>query len=285
MRIMLPTLAIFSITVPTVAKEVGACHFDSATLAFVGEPLDQARCLLRPVRKYGQIEQQPAQLPVVLSERIGHVFEVDRVKLSARLSVDGVYGDLARLDTSVSKGNDNAPNAPSARYFVIHDTSSPWFGDRAFPDDMETSNAVNRLEAFAGANSVAHVFVNRRGEILLGHDFSQPWRATKLESQAIGLPAKGLFLHVEFVQPRRRDPQGGPKNDAIAVSPGLSESQYQRLALLYTLASARAGRWLIPAFHAALDEGLSDAHDDPQNFEIVQFGTAVTELLTALSSR
>ena len=30
-------------------------------------------------------------------------------------------------------------------------------------------------------------------------------RATKLESRVIGLPAKGLFLHVETVMPRRRD--------------------------------------------------------------------------------
>jgi hypothetical protein len=150
---------------------------------------------------------------------------------------------------------------------------------------VEESNAVNRLEDFAGADSVAHVFVNRRGEILVGHDFSQPWRATKLETQVIRAPAKGLFLHVEFVQPRRRDPQGGAKNDAIAVNPGLSGPQYQRLALLYTLASARAGRWLIPAFHAALDEGLSDAHDDPQNFEIAKFGSSMTDLLATLSSR
>src|SRR5215467_4804284 len=31
-----------------------------------------------------------------------------------------------------------------------------------------------------------------------------------------GPSSKGLFLHVENVQPRRRDPAGGPKNDAIA---------------------------------------------------------------------
>ena len=26
-------------------------------------------------------------------------------------------------------------------------------------------------------------------------------------------------------------------------------------------------RWLIPAFHATVDAGIPDAHDDPQNFD------------------
>jgi hypothetical protein len=36
-----------------------------------------------------------------------------------------------------------------------------------------------------------------------------------------------------FVQPRRRDPRGGPKNDAIAPTPGFTPAQYEKLALLY----------------------------------------------------
>ena len=283
MRMALLALALFGVAGPAAARDIGACRFDPEMQAFAGGPLEQAKCLLRPVAKFGRVQRQPAEIPPVLADLIGKAVALDRAKLAARLSADGVGGQLARLDAPVSKGHDNAPDAPSARYFVIHDTSSPWFGNQAFPPDVEDSDTVNRLEGFAGPNAVAHVFVNRRGELLVGHDFSQPWRATKLESQAIGVPAKGLFLHAEFVQPRRRDPQGGSRNDAIAISPGLSEPQYRRLALLYALASARAGRWLIPAFHAALDEGLSDAHDDPQNFEIARFGTAMTTLLADLS--
>jgi len=93
-----------------------------------------------------------------------------------------------------------------------------------------------------------------------------------------------LLLEVH-IQPRRRDPAGGPKNDAIAPTPGFSEPQYTRLALLYVVASVRAGTWLIPAMHAALDEGLNDAHDDPQNFDLGgKFTAALSELITQLET-
>jgi hypothetical protein len=125
------------------------------------------------------------------------------------------------------------------------------------------------------------MFINRRGELLTGHDFKTPWRATKLERE-VGVPAKGLFLHFESIQPRRRDPAGGPRNDAIAPAPGFTQAQYDRLALLYVVASLRAGEWMIPGFHAPIDEGLSDGHDDPQNFDLKQFDDAIAELVRKL---
>jgi hypothetical protein len=36
--------------------------------------------------------------------------------------------------------NDNDPSAPMARYFVIHDTSGPNFGHRAFPEEVDNGN-------------------------------------------------------------------------------------------------------------------------------------------------
>jgi hypothetical protein len=44
--------------------------------------------------------------------------------------------------------------------------------------------------------------------------------------------------------------------------------QEQRLALAYIVASVRAGRWLIPAYHFNIDQGLPNVHDDPQNVEL-----------------
>ena len=81
---------------------------------------------------------------------------------------------------------------------------------------------------------------------------------------------------MENQQPRRADPVGPPGNDRIAPTPGLTPAQYDALALAYVVASARAGRWLIPAFHADLDEGLADAHDDPQAFDLAAFDRAVS---------
>jgi hypothetical protein len=55
--------------------------------------------------------------------------------------------------------------------------------------------------------------------------------------------------------------------------------QYRRLALAYIAASVRAGHWMVPAFHAVIDEGIYDKHDDPQNFEFAKFNEAIDKLL------
>ena len=65
-----------------------------------------------------------------------------------------------------------------------------------------------------------------------------------------------------------RDPGGGANNDAFSPSPGFTAQQLDRLALLYVAASVRRGQWLLPAFHAAIDAGIPNAHDDPQNFDL-----------------
>jgi hypothetical protein len=44
-------------------------------------------------------------------------------------------------------------------------------------------------------------------------------------------------------------------------------------------ASVRRGSWLIPAFHSAIDAGIKDAHDDPQNFELEKFAKALENLV------
>ena len=51
------------------------------------------------------------------------------------------------------------------------------------------------------------------------------------------------------------------------------------LAALYVYASARARHWLIPAFHATVDDQIPDAHDDPQNFKLDQFARELERLV------
>jgi hypothetical protein len=262
------------------ASVVGRCGFDPDRLAFAGSAPEQAACLLRHVWPGGGLDSAPATLPADLAARIGGPVDIDRERLIHYLEARPAVAALARrLDEPVSRGGDNARESPKARYFVIHDTSQPYFAGAPFPADMDTSDAVNDLSGYLGPNAVAHLFINRRGVVVVGHDFSEPWRATKFESRVIGLPAKGLFLHVESQQPRRTDPTGPPGNDRIAPVPGLTTAQYDALALAYIVASVRAGAWLIPAFHAAIDEGLTDAHDDPQNFDLATFDGAVTRQL------
>ena len=61
---------------------------------------------------------------------------------------------------------------------------------------------------------------------------------------------KGLFLHVEFVQPRRCDPQGGPKDDAIAVSLGLQRSAVPSLRA--ALSTSKRERGLMAHYGVSL---------------------------------
>ena len=173
----------------------------------------------------------------------------------------------ASVETPLSRARNNDPQAPFARYFVIHDTSLELPGSE-FPDnDSERANGLGWT--YPDGTQVAHTFTNRRGEILFAHDYAIPWRATKRERDTItGGNAKGLFLHNELNQVRLNDPAGRPGNFDRAPVPGFTAAQYDRLALLYILASARGGRWLIPGFHGVIDSGIPDAHDDPQNFDM-----------------
>ena len=190
---------------------------------------------------------------------------------------------VASLAWPVSRANSNDPNAPQLRYFVIHDTSTPYLGDKPFPRGMDQDPTINDVSPYTGANAVAHAFIDRRGAIIWGHDFATPWRATKLESRIVGVPAKGLFVHIENVEPCF-DPKGPPRNGWMGPRPGLSANQYDRLALLYLVASRRAVSWPIPAFHADVDEGIPAAHDDPQNFDLSAFASALRARLQAIKA-
>ena len=97
----------------------------------------------------------------------------------------------------------------------------------------------------------------------------------------VGLPAKGRFLHVETVQPRRYAPGSHWLGDTLAPDPGFSDAQYRMLAALYVYSSARAGSWLIPAQHATIDAGIPEGHDDPQNFNPARFAAEIEKLVSA----
>jgi hypothetical protein len=138
---------------------------------------------------------------------------------------------------------------------------------------------LNNLETWK-KHPVAHIFVSRTGQSLTAHEFIVPWRATKFESRVITTnQSRGLFVHIENSMPRRSNPHGPPGNDNIAPEPGFTVPMLDRLALLYLTASVEHGRWMVPAYHAALDAGLPDAHDDPQNFDLAQWAERLNALL------
>lgn len=263
-QLALGLLATFIFTASTTAQT--PCPFDSSDV-------DQlARCLLRPVKIYGNLEPEPATLPAPLKKLIGKRVKLKASSLKRYLDAHGI--------TEESIGGLLATPLTTARYFVIHDTSSPYLKDDPFPANInEADYRGNNLLRWAQVK-VTHVYVNRLGESATASNFEQTVGATKYERRN---PArKGLFVHVELIQPRRRDPNGRASNDAIAPEPGFTAKQLERLALLYVAASVRRGRWLLPAFHAAVDAGIPDAHDDPQNFDMGGWLAALESLLAEL---
>jgi len=250
-----------------------SCGFDTNTLSFPGTPLEQARCLLRPVKVYGELGGQLAKLPAPLEELIGQPVKIDVAALQTYLQAQGI--------TETDIGGP-LTNHCGAKYFVIHDTSTPNYGDAPIPTNINTAAwGLNNLSRYTN-RIVAHVFVNRLGQSIGLVPYATPWRATKLEVRVVGEKSRGTFVHTEMVQPRHRDPDRGPKNDAFAPDPGFTLAQYDRLALLYVSASLQHGTWLIPGYHCAIDAGIPDGHDDPQNFDLALWASRLDALIGAV---
>lgn len=270
----------------TVRAQETRCRFIDSSLTFVGSPLEQAKCLLRPVKMYGRLGAPLQNLPSPLDTLIGRPVALNRASLQRHLTAHQIADEEigGALTDPVSRAKNNAPQAPHARYFVIHDVSTPNYLNDPFPANInETTWKTNNLQRWK-QNSRAHIYINRVGKSTTSWDFKTAGRATKFETKILGQKSKGLFLHVELIQPRRRDPNGGAQNDAIAPTPGFTEPQLDRLALVYIAASVRNGNWMIPAFHAALDTGIPDAHDDPQNFDLGQWAARLGILLRSIEA-
>ena len=270
-------------------KSMGLCDFDPARLSFAGEPAQQAKCLLTPVNPVGRLGAPLEILPEVLAERVGAARGLpERNSLREWLRAKGMETPLGEsLEQAVSFARDNDRSSRAAAYFVIHDTSTPNYGSLPWPRNIDDDPKINDLDRYTCANDIerAHVFINRAGAILLAHDFAIPWRATKFEMATNFAGAlKGLFLHIELVQPRRRHPKFGRGNDFLAPEPGFTRAQYDALALVYAVASVRAGSWLVPAYHSVLDDGIRNKHDDPQNFALGAFAESLQRLLAELSA-
>ncbi len=276
------TIASVSVTLtlaaPASAELIGGCQFDRDTLTFAGSPVEQATCLLRKVELMGKKSPQP--LPPVIAQLMEQGGAPTAAQKAAAIAVfPQLYRDyaLGYQDLPASQTEAGVP----LLYFVIHDTSEPFMGAEPFPRHLDNDPKVNSFASYLAAEPVAHIFLNRQGQIWAAHDFSIPWRATKLESRVVGPAARGRFVHIETVQPRRFLPGATNRGQTYGPKPGFTPAQYKILAALYVYASARAGHWLIPAFHSTVDDGIPDAHDDPQNFDLKKFAKKLDRLLSA----
>ena len=266
------------------------CLFDEKTLQFAGTPVEQARCLLRLNKIGGVLDDKLKKLPEPLEKLVGKKVVFRKENLRLFLQKNNISENV--LGGSLDDGLSGAqlPNGEkiSALYFVIHDTSSPYLRDEPFPKDFDSNEKWNgnNLEIWL-KQPVAHIFVNRLGASITTTPFNESVKkgwGTKFARDFLKIGGKGLQLHIELIQPRRRDAgNANPNNDLFAPFPGFTDLQYERLALLYAAASSRRGVWLIPAYHSAIDAGIKDAHDDPQNFELKKFAKEISRLLKQIS--
>lgn len=260
-----------------------SCGFDRRSLTYAGTPVEQARCLMRRVPPGGDPVDAIVPLPESLERRIGARLSITRRQAQSWLAGHEIAAE--EVGGSLSAPLSRTAAGQGALYFVIHDTSWPEYGPRQFGSELELQGTiVNDLARWReGEASKAHLFISRLGQSVKAVDYGTPWRATRAERCVLGVASRGRFLHNELVQPRRTSGQYHP-NDAppfVATTP----AQLHRLALAYVAASVRAGRWLIPAFHAVVDEGLPGGHDDPQGFDMERWAESVEKIASAMDSR
>jgi hypothetical protein len=253
------------------------CKFSPEQLQFEGTPAQQAQCLLRRVRVVGNVDDTPADVPQILLSRVGTPVDVTPAQLQAYLTHNGIAA--SDIGGALTGGVSTTPQGHKALYFVIHDTSDEVPGN-SFPANINDASWPGNKLANRNISS-AHIFINRLGQSATGHNYSVAWRATKREKQLAGA-LKGLFLHHELIQPRIK---GGFGFHAVGPQPGFTAATLERLALCYIAASVRRGTWLIPAFHCVLDLGLPDGHDDPQNFDLFQWGGAIEKVLAGVNAQ
>ncbi|MRT44094.1 hypothetical protein GJV09_22415 [Enterobacteriaceae bacterium RIT702] len=276
--------------ISTSLEHSGLCNFNVKSRSFEGTPAQQASCLTREVKRLGIIGNETISpfLKDLFGEAVPSISRVQFLLDSQQIKAEDVGGDLS---TPIS-----------ANYFIIHDTSAPNCSDKGslascktrgeFPPDRDNANWNYNIN-YGGhpkkyTNRVAHVFTNRIGSSITEVNLAEHIATTKFES-CVDVSAKvNLFVGVENIQPRLGDPKipspGKKVNDFDSPTPGFTNTQYERLALIYLVASSRRGQWMIPAFHAVLDQYYRDGHDDPQKFNMEEFSKAVQKYIKSLTS-
>jgi len=244
---------------------------------------EQVSCLLAPVKTYGMLESPRKSLP----EPWKRLFLEQREALPSPGSFRAYLHQAGIQERDIGGALEQPISQNSygetARYLIIHDTSTLLEPSRKsnFPAFTNARGWSDNKLRILERKKNAHIFIGRTGQSSTAVDLGEALLTTKFEKTSRER-LEGLFIGVENLQPRRLDGRG---IDSIAPSPGFTPAQMNRLAVVYVAASIRAGRWLIPAFHAVLDKGIPNAHDDPQHFDLARFSAALDKVLAETRKR
>jgi hypothetical protein len=275
MKQILASLA-FIITCASVVSAQGICRRFRAVPGrcdLNATPTAQAKCLLRPVKKFAKLGDPLTELPTPLDTLVGQSTETS-------FTLEQVKQFLAAKGISEADvGGSLSVKLTSAKYFVIHDTSDFQGESTAFPQNINDAGApLNKLSRRVN-QKVCHVYINRVGRSATAVVFESMAPPNGTKFGRCNPAQRTTFLHIENIQPRISDRPVRFSNDAIAPEPGFTDLQLERLALVYLVASARSGKWLIPAYHSPIDLGFPDAHDDPQNFNLQTWSAKLRDLI------
>jgi hypothetical protein len=237
--------------------------------------VEQAKCLLRPVRKFAHLGDPLQELSAPLLTLVGQptATSVTQDQLKRFLDAKGIR--------EADVGGAVSVRLSRPKYFVIHDTSD-LLTSNEFPSTINgATSSLNNLSRRV-PRKVGHVYIDRTGQSATAVNFESSTPPSGTKFGLCNRSQRTAFLHIENIQPRIRDRSVGFPNDALAPEPGFSEAQLERLALMYVVASVRSGKWLIPAYHSPIDLGYPDRHDDPQNFDVRTWAAKLQALIEAI---
>ena len=239
----------------TFIKNMGACAFDPETLSYAGTPVEQAMCLMRgmdatrnlgpPLDKPAAGARQPyrrnhrpalarvlCELPLQARSRIGFCRPsvgagVARARQRSRCAAGALFRDPRYQRTELR----SPCLSRRHRYRSANTKTSPIMPVRTAGDARMSS-------------SIAPAICWWRTIIQLPG--ARPSSSKRPNSAARCRGCSCITSSSSRDAARRmRKKQNRPT--------AFTAAQYDRIALLYTIASVRAGQWLIPAFHAAID--------------------------------
>ncbi|MGZ8908129.1 MAG: hypothetical protein ACXW1U_20690 [Methylobacter sp.] len=107
------------------AKVSGVCRFDTQSLSFEGSNQEAAKCLLRPVKIAAAIGSKLTELPPTLNLLVGNRADLPLDKFRAYLAQNNLGED--KIEGSVGQKQSKNSSGIGARFFVIYDTSTPFF--------------------------------------------------------------------------------------------------------------------------------------------------------------
>src|SRR2546427_2329811 len=89
LRVLLAIAVQLLITAQAKAQDT-PCAFNESSLSFAGTPIEQATCLLRPVRKGGHLDAPLRKLPAPLTRIIGSRVTIEKAVLRRYLVSHGI---------------------------------------------------------------------------------------------------------------------------------------------------------------------------------------------------